>query len=132
MPKQPGVRYGFEPEDRRQEGAIAIWQANQEKPGDKLHAWKEAKKSIRRHKRREKRYNNFRVSVTGAEVADEGIRYDQILLREIMDLLPYSMRVEVQDVVERDDDGRRIRRVGRTIREMLPGILKTDPPQSSK
>lgn len=117
------VRYGFEPEDIGQEAAIGRLLAERKHPGNKLAAFLRARVRIARHRRKEGLWNSIRVPILDHDRAVAGLQFERALIHEILDLLPYSKREEVL-IGMLSGDGRVLRRLGRVIRKLLPGILK--------
>ena len=74
-----------------------------------------------RHRKREAEYHNKKDGSQNVEVIalTEDKTYEQILIHEILDLLPFTLREEALTVLL-SGDGRATRRVGRLIREHLP------------
>lgn len=118
------VRYGFEPEDLHQEGALGIEQAKLRKPGDWWLAKMVARQRRARHKAKERAWNTMRAPLEAIRKHDPGIQYARILIHEILDLLPYAKRQEVLTAML-SGDWRRIYRAGRVIRRALPGLAGT-------
>ena len=121
------VRYGFEPEDLHQEGALGIEQAKRRKPGDWWLAKMVARQRRARHKAKERAWNTMRAPLEAIRKHDPGIQYARILIHEILDLLPYAKRAEVLTAML-SGDWRRIYRAGRVIRRALPGLSGTPSP----
>jgi len=97
--------------------------ANRKKPGDKLYAWSLAKKRIGRHRKKESRYNTLRVSIRDFEPTTPGLQYEQALIHEIMDLLPYANKEEaLKELLTAAEDGRTLRKIKRLLKGKLPGL----------
>jgi len=123
MPPPKGCHYGFEPEDIRQEAAVGALLAERCHPGNKLTKYLRSKVRVARHRHKEGEWKRMRVTIVGNEPLDPGIDFDRILLHEILDLLPYVTKEEVLTALI-DGDGNRLIKMGRIIRETLPGIEK--------
>jgi hypothetical protein len=118
-----GARYGFEIEDVRQEGAIGILMAERCKPGDRLAGKSRAKARIGRHRKKERDWKNLKIQVRQTERSVDGLQYEYALVHEILDLIPYTLKDEAL-IAMLEGDGRDMRRIGRLIREQIPGIDK--------
>ena len=119
------VRYGFEPEDRSQEGALGVIMAERTKPGDLWAGRSRAIVRIARHRKRERDWSIVRLPINSSDHVTSGLDFEAIMLREILDLLPYSLKDEAL-VALVEGDGRVLRRVGREIREALPGVVRSE------
>lgn len=122
-----GVRYGFEWDDVRQERAIGAIMAERTKPGDSWAAYSRGKVRVARHRKKEAQWNTFKISIRETSKGDDfwETKYNQILIHEILDLLPYSFQNKVKKALE-IGDGRTINKVGRLIREMLPHLVRKE------
>lgn len=122
--KSRGVVYGFEPEDVAQERALGRFMSERLHPGDGWQAWQRSKGRVRRHREQEAKYKrlkeSFRIEVRSSVTSNQQM-YAAVMVHEILDLLPLAKKEEAMKAMMADD-GRIYRRVGREVREMLPGI----------
>jgi hypothetical protein len=117
-----GVRSGFDREDEAQERRIGFLLAERCKPGDKWAARSRGIVRVARHRKKEAQWNKIRVPIVGAaEKGEMNLRMDQIMVHEILDLLPYIKRREVMDAML-SNDMKQIMKAGRIVREELPGL----------
>jgi len=129
-----GVRYGFEPEDVRQEYSLGRILSFRRRPGDEFSARSRGKVRSARHKKQEQKYNEIRISLDELTIkpgsdekfepkASPGLQFEHALAKEIMDMLPYAEREEIlKSLLE--GDRREMRRIGRMFRERFPGLTK--------
>ena len=124
--KVQGVRSEWDPDDIKQEALYGIFIAERECPGDRAHGRNRARQRIGRHIRRECRGWELRTSLPDREWPGLA-RYDRteeiILIREILDLVPFAVRDEVLFALL-SNDGKRLKKAGRLVRESVPGIEK--------
>jgi len=122
--KSRGVVYGFEPEDIAQERALGRFVSERAHPGDTWLAWQRSNGRATRHRKQEAKYKclkeTFRIEIRSSVTSDQQM-YAAVMVHEILDLLPLAKKEEVLKAMMRDD-GRVYRRIGREVREILPGI----------
>jgi len=119
-----GVRCEWDPDDIKQEAKIGIFIAERECPGDRAHGKNRARQRIARHIKRECGWWSLRRNLPDQEwpgYAREDDVFRGIIVREMLDLLPYAVKGEVLFALL-SNDGKRIKRAGRLVREALPGI----------
>ena len=116
-----GVRAGFDRDDENQERQIGFLLAERRKPGDPWAARSRGIVRVARHRKKEAQWNTIRVPISGAEKSETEIRMDQLMIHEILDLLPYIQRREVADAIL-SNDMKKIMKAGRIIREILPDL----------
>lgn len=119
--KSRGVRSGFDWDDENQERKLGFLMADRCKPGDTWAARSRGIVRVARHRKKEAQWNHIRVNISGAEKAEVKTRMDQIMVHELLDLLPYTERGIVTKALEANDE-RRIKRAGRIVRKLLPGL----------
>jgi hypothetical protein len=117
------VRYGFEKEDVWQEGQVGILLSERRKPGDRWAGKMRARARIGRHRKKERDWNTLRVPIQENDRAIVGVQFEQILVHEILDMLPYAVKEEALKAMI-EDDGRKLRKIGRKIREELPHLAE--------
>jgi len=123
--KSRGVVYGFEPEDVAQEQALGRIMSERIHPGDGWQAWQRSRGRAGRHREQEAKYKRLKQSLffladIRSTVSDQQM-YSAVMVHEILDLLPLAKKEEAMKAMM-EDDGRTYRRIGREVREMLPGI----------
>ena len=117
----PGVPYGFEYDDIKQERALGRVMSEIRKPGDDFAAYRRGRMRAGLHKKKEREWNLFRrpLTETSKSFMDEETRLAQLYLHEILDLLPFGKKEEIKKILE-TGDGRNIKKAGREVREFLP------------
>lgn len=120
MPRE--VRYGFEWEDERQERAIGFLQAERNRPGDKHLAYQRSTTRVARHRNKERQWKCARRPIEDHDysVREVECRRAQVIVHEILETLPSYLKEEIMQALC-SGDGRRIRKVGRLVKEVLPG-----------
>lgn len=124
MDRRP-IRACYDVEEIGQVAKIAIHIAESQHPGDRGHGKHRARQAIARYRIKERRWFDVRVPLSRVigGVDEDRRRFELILVREILDLLPYTVRDEVLTALL-SNDGKRINRAGRLVREALPHITK--------
>ena len=119
--------YGFEKEDVAQEMALGVIMSEKCKPGNIKATESRAKTRAGRHKKKEREWNNFRVSIISKDkpVDMEKMMFNRVLLHEVLDLIPYSLKKETLNVLLKDGDERKINRLGKAIARLLPMLQDT-------
>jgi hypothetical protein len=82
-----------------------------------------ARARIGRHRKKERDWNTLRVPIQENDRAIVGVQFEQILVHEILDMLPYAVKEEALKAMI-EDDGRKLRKIGRKIREELPHLAE--------
>lgn len=119
-----GVRSEWDPDDIKQEARMGIMIAERECPGDRAHGRNRARQRIGRHLKRELSWWERRAPLPAREwpgFAKTDRIEEVILIREILDLLPFVVRDEVLFALL-SNDGKRLKKAGRLVRESVPGI----------
>lgn len=117
-----GVRAGFDRDDEAQERKIGFLLSERCKPGDKWAARSRGIVRVARHRKKEAQWNKVRVAIAGAaEMGEIDLRMNQLMVHEILDLLPYIKRREVLEAML-SNDMKRILKAGRLVREELPNL----------
>jgi len=130
------IRLGFDREEERQERDFGAFLAERRHPGNKFVLFSRQRVRVARHRHKEGLWSDFKkkliaeshggifhnkipIPVTSMDRASMETQMSQIMLHEILDLLPYITREEAIRVVL-EGDGRGIRRMGTKIRGMVP------------
>jgi len=118
------VRNGNDPADVYQEGAIAIYLAQIKYPGNRRHAQLRARQRIYRWREKEWKWLRKREQLRDY-AADEKDRqlFEVLLLREVLDMLPYAVREEAL-LALLDPTDRKIEKAGEKVRGHLPMSLR--------
>jgi hypothetical protein len=116
-----GVPNGFDFDDERQEAALGMHLAGLRKPGDAWAAHSRAKVRVARHRNRERQWNSIKIPIYDHDRGVMGLQFEQALIHEIMDLLPYSYREDALKGLL-SGDGRVLRKVKRLLEDKAPGI----------
>lgn len=114
---------GFEKDDERQEFQLGklLWLSTH--PGHPDGDLKGYRRLIFHRKRMAKHHGGLRVRmIEEITKADYGLEYENLLVKEILALLPYAVKQEALRALA-GADGRSIRRAGRLIRENLPDLV---------
>jgi hypothetical protein len=120
-----GIPYGFDFDDERQEAALGKHQAELRKPGDSWAAHSRAKVRVGRHRKRERQWNTIRIPLYDHDRGVMGLQYEQALIHEILDLLPYSNREEVLKSLL-SGEGKVIKEVKSILEKKYPGITEEE------
>jgi len=131
MDNPTGIIAAYDTEEIRQVRKIATHTAERERPGNKQHAFLRGKQAVGRYRIKERRYYELHVNANEdwlmAIDAERAVTmrddYNTFLVREILDLLPFTIKDEVLTALL-SNDGKRIGRVGRLIRETLPKLTE--------
>ncbi len=130
MNRSRGPNLWYDPDEVKQEAKIAMHIAHEQRPEDLAFVRSRARQAIGRHLRRQRKHVIGRVSIAAAmhvpDAAETQRAYEAILLREILDLLPYTVKDEVLTALL-SNDGKRIGRAGRLVRATLPGVTTEEP-----
>lgn len=118
-----GIVARYDVEEIKQVRAIATEAAAKERPGNSQHAWKRGQQAVGRYRIKERRYYELHISADVERPVTMEADYNAFLVREILDLLPFTMKDEVLTALL-SNDGKRIGRAGRLIRETLPKLTK--------
>lgn len=123
MPPEKGCRYGFEPEDVRQEFAVGALLAERHRPGDRLLAYLRGKVRAARHRAKERNWSRFKIGILDRDKGKYDLQFERALVHEILDLLPYASKERVLKALL-SGDGRSIHHAGGLVRRELPNLTK--------
>lgn len=114
---------GFEREDERQEfhlGKLLWLRTHPDSNDGNLKGYRRFKF----HRAREAKWGGLRVRLIAAMfVTNAADNYEALLVHDILALLPLTVRQEALRALA-SDDGRRIKKAARLIREAVPELVK--------
>ena len=128
---------GFERADAEQEfelGRLQWIRKHPECPDGMRNGYPEADlKGYKRlifYRRRQARWANVRTRLVEQVVrSDYKVDFESMLIREILALLPYTVRGEVLRALA-SADGRKIRKAARLVRETCPELVEEKQPEA--